>query len=43
MKKINKDGKIVSIKDSPACAALIPAMAKRVKPVTLSASLRPVR
>jgi hypothetical protein len=43
MKKINKDGKIESIKDSPTCRALIPAMIVRVKRVTLSASLRPVR
>lgn len=43
MKKVNKDGKIESVKDSPACRAMIPAMTVRVKRVTLSASLRPAR
>jgi hypothetical protein len=43
VKKLSKNGKIVSIKDSAACRAMLPDMVKRVRPVTLSASLRPVR
>jgi|GEM_PF-6741982 len=41
MKKLSKNGKLVNVLDSPAYRALIPEMAKRAKPITLSASLRP--
>lgn len=43
MKKLTKSRKLVNAMDSPAHRALIPDMAKRVKPVVLSRSLRPVR
>ena len=41
MKETSKDGKLLSIKDSEACRILIAEMEKRLKPVVLSASLRP--